>query len=591
MPKLFKKFTPRPLLEQARLRLAREDALWYTSLLGLITGLLAGLVILAFRLLIEIAQTALLPGGGVENYEALSWWARLLLPTLGGLLVGVLLYWCPAEPPCKVGIVHVMKRLAYHQGHLPWWNALLQFFGASLSIIAGHSVGREGPGVHLGAASGSGLGQALRLPNNSIRTLVACGTAAAIAASFNTPLAGVIFAMEVVMMEYTILGFTPVILAAVSGSLLAQLVYGPSPAFAVPDMRLNTPLLELGYLVLMGIFIGLLAVAFTRLLGYFTRRWQTRTLWKKTTLAGLATGLVALWVPEIMGIGYDTVDAVLANQLGVGLMLTLVIAKLLITTLGLGLGLPGGLIGPTLVIGAAAGGLMGSLAHALFPDQVSSQALYATLGMGAMMSATLQAPLAALTALLELTGNLQIVMPAMLVIVISNLIAGSWPCRQPSVFIVLMRSRGLDYRHDPLAQYLRRFSVISAMERDFSVQPRYISWPRARELRQQAPLWIMVRSREGQEYLFPGADLDRYLQTDSQAEYPEQAQLDLMEIPAQRQQLAPISLQATLQEARDLLGEAGIEALYVVHRVRGGEPVGAIYGMLTRQNLEAYYRR
>ena len=208
------------MLDKLRLRLASVDAL-SLSALGLASGLLAGAVILVFRKTIESAQAAFLPGGGVENYEALGWEYRLALPIGGGLLLGLL--WQLIAPKHRaVGVTHVMERLAYHQGYLPWRNALMQFVGAAASIIAGHSVGREGPGIHLGAASGSLLGQGLTLPNNAIRNLVACGTAAAIAASFNTPIAGVVFAMEVVMMEFTLAGFAPVILAAVSATMLTR---------------------------------------------------------------------------------------------------------------------------------------------------------------------------------------------------------------------------------------------------------------------------------------------------------------------------------------------------------------------------------
>jgi CIC family chloride channel protein len=201
-------------LDRLRLRLSRAEALPQLGLLGLFTGLIVGAVMIAFRLLIETAQGAFLPGGNPENYEALAYELRLALPLVGGLAIGLLFQWMP-EAVRHVGVTHVMERLAYHQGRLPLRSAILQFFGGALSIVSGHSVGREGPAIHLGAASGSLAGQRFGLPNNSLRVLAGCGVAAAIAASFNTPLAGVIFAMEVVLMEYTVVGFAPVILAAV----------------------------------------------------------------------------------------------------------------------------------------------------------------------------------------------------------------------------------------------------------------------------------------------------------------------------------------------------------------------------------------
>ncbi|MES9870142.1 MAG: chloride channel protein, partial [Sedimenticola sp.] len=177
-------------LDEMRLHLSRPDALIQLSLLGLVTGLLAGGVIVAFRLAVEGTQAGFMPGGIEENFEALPVWLRFLLPVAGGAFIGWFFY-LRADGLHVLGVARVMERMAYHQGHLTLRGFVLQFVGAAVAIVSGHSVGREGPHIFLGAASGSLLGQYLTLPNNSIRTMVGCGTAAGIAASFNTPLAGV----------------------------------------------------------------------------------------------------------------------------------------------------------------------------------------------------------------------------------------------------------------------------------------------------------------------------------------------------------------------------------------------------------------
>lgn len=179
-------------LDRLRLLLAGSRGVFLLAMLGLITGVLVGVVIILFRLLIEMTQSGILPAGNPEDYESLSWQARILLGGGGGLVLGLLFHFA-SPTTMRVGVIHVLERLAYHEGHLSYKNMLLQFFGGAIAIISGQSVGREGPSVHLGAATASLLGQKLRMPNNSIRVLVACGAAAAIAASFNTPLAGVIF--------------------------------------------------------------------------------------------------------------------------------------------------------------------------------------------------------------------------------------------------------------------------------------------------------------------------------------------------------------------------------------------------------------
>ena len=151
-------------LERLRLLLASSRGLFLLAMLGLITGVLVGVVIILFRLLIEIAQSGILPAGDPEDFESLSWQVRIVLSSVGGLVLGLLFYFIPATIP-KVGIIHVLERLAYYEGHLPFKNMLLQFFGGAIAIISGHSVGREGPSVHLGAATASLLGQKLCMPN------------------------------------------------------------------------------------------------------------------------------------------------------------------------------------------------------------------------------------------------------------------------------------------------------------------------------------------------------------------------------------------------------------------------------------------
>ncbi|HHL19757.1 MAG TPA: chloride channel protein, partial [Thiothrix sp.] len=190
-------------LEKERFHLSRPDALLHLALLGVISGFLAGGTIVLFRFIVENIQDSILPGQGAENYEELAASLRFLLPIISSLLLALLFYH-NSKGIRVLGIAHVIERMAYHQGYLTLRAFLLQFFGAAFAIIGGHSVGREGPHVHLGASVSSLFGQVIKAPNNSIRTLMACGSAAGIAASFNTPLAGVIFALEVVMMEYTL---------------------------------------------------------------------------------------------------------------------------------------------------------------------------------------------------------------------------------------------------------------------------------------------------------------------------------------------------------------------------------------------------
>ncbi len=557
--------------------LAGKQALFALSLLGLVTGIVVGLVIILFRYSTEYTQMSFLPGADPENYEAVAWQSRLLMASAGGLFLGLLFYFV-SRVPLRVGVIHVLERLSYHEGNLPLKNLLMQYIGAAVAIVSGQSIGREGPCVHLGAGSASLLGRYLHLPNNSIRTLVGCGAAAAVAASFNTPLAGVIFAMEVILMEYTITGFTPVILSAVSATVVCRLVFDAEPIFTVQAVDLES-FLELPIIVLMGILIGAIAAGLIRLTRAFTKLGLKIDIWLRMTLAGVGVGVIAIVSPEIMGIGYDTVDAVILGQLGILALLLLIITKLFATALCVGFSIPAGLIGPAIFIGALAGGIVGKLVE-MFNSNFSDIGLYAMLGMGAMMGATLQAPLAALLALLELTGNQNIIFPGMLVIVSANLSAREL-FNSDSIFLSQFRGIGLDYRNDPIAQSLRRIGVESVLNKSYVITEPNILRNVAYDHLKDAPDWLLIRHEEGNQ-LMPATDLARHL------EETDDEEIDLLEIPAKRRQLAQVNLESTLQHAQQLLNESDAEALYVIRKL--GISADRIYGILTQEDIEKHYR-
>ncbi len=410
-------------------------------LLGLICGVFATIVIVLFRHLIAQAQSTFLPQDDLESYETLSWYFILLLPLAGGILVGAIFHFLPAEQR-RVGVAHTLEQMEYHQGRFPLINFLAQFVGAAISIVFGHSVGREGPSVHLGAGSGYYVSYLFNLPEKTRRTLIACGAAAAIAASFNTPIAAVIFTVEVIMLEYVVISMMPIIIASITATLISNAVFGNKPTLTTPifDYIGNS---ELFAVVFCGIVIGLLAVAFNRLLLATIERSKHTPVFWRLTLAGGITGLMGLAAPEILSMGYDTLTAAFHNDIALTALLGILVFKLLATSIGIGLGLPGGLICPSLVIGAVAGSLVGTLTLMLFPESSASPGLFAMIGMAAMMGATLQAPLAALLTIFELTYNPHIILPGLIAIVVASLIASEF-LKQPSIFISLMRNNSAD---------------------------------------------------------------------------------------------------------------------------------------------------
>jgi len=566
-------------LENFRYRLAHNEALPQMVVLGLICGLLCGLVLGLFRFMLELPLTSFLPGNDSENFEDLPSWLHFTLPIIGSLLIIAVL--SRVEPiRRKVGVAHLLERMAYHQSKLPFRNALVQLLTATIALVFGHSAGKEGPAVHLGAACGSQLGQKLNLPNNTLRILAGCGTAAGIAATFNTPLAGVVFAMEVVLLEYTVIGFMPVIVAAATATLVVQLMFGKEVLLTVPPLHIES-LHEIPYVAFLGVIIGLFAVLFIALMrATMTRSNQLNLSYKSKLLtAGVLTGAVAVFYPQIMGLGYDTLDAVMHGQLSLMLIAGILLAKCIATPIALGLGIPAGLIGPALFIGALAGGLLGIIGANIADQEVAQPGFYALLGMGSMMGAVVNAPMAALVAILELSANPNIIFPAMISIVVSNLIA-RYIFNMPSIFVTSMRLQGLDYRHKPLSQILNSSAVQSLMLTNYIKCDPLISKRGAEGLLAKSPDWILVAQDDGHTLLSPG-DLHLYLQ--QQAD--EQSDIDVMEIAALRLDSLTIDSKATLQEALELMDSETVDALCVTN------PLQQIVGLLTRDQINDFYRK
>ena len=571
-------------LEHERIQLARPDAPMHLALVGLITGFLAGGVIILFRLIVESTQDYLLPGSGSENYEELSLIGRFMYPVIGGILLALLFYHY-AKNLRVLGIAKVIDRLTYHQGYFSVRGFFLQFWGAAIAIICGHSVGREGPHVYLGASISSLFAQSISLPNNSIRTMVACGAAAGVSASFNTPLAGVIFALEVVMMEFSLASFIPIMLASVVATSLSNAVFGIQPAFAIPPMNLNS-LMQLPIILVLGISIGCVAALFNHMLETVSRASKSIDIWWKLCIAGVVAGICGMIQPEVMGVGYDSITVLLKDpeSFTIFALMMLVGFKLIATSFCVGLGVPAGMIGPAFILGAAIGAIVGmsvSFTEGWTPSDIG---FYALLGMGAMVAASLQAPLAALTAIIELTYNPGIVMPGMLTIVAAQL-TSRVIFKKQSLFITMLRTSDQDYQVNPISLTLRKIGVASLLEKNFVRSPRIISREQAEETIKSNLEWIVISHGGRPSRLIPMVDLARYLKLSTEG----LDEIDLIEIPAQRLQIDPISLQSNLLEAH-IKFKNGSESLCVVFKENKIDENSRVYGILLPDMVTAAYR-
>ncbi|ARN74426.1 chloride channel protein [Oceanicoccus sagamiensis] len=569
-------------LRDTRHRLANANSLIHLSILGVLSGISCSLVILLFRYLIETPSSLWLPGGDADNFEALPNWLHFALPLSGALLLGFILRKM-AVADTRTGIVHVLTRLHVDHGHLPLKNALVQFFGGALAVITGQSGGREGPAIHLGAATNSLIGQKLRLPNNSIRMLVGCGTSAAIAASFNTPIAGVIFAMEVIMMEYTVAGFIPVMLAAITGTIMSRAIYGGDLLFDIPAIEMAS-LWEVPFIIFLGLVIGSCAALFMKILK-LSLHFADRPIMQRFAMAGLVTGCCALMVPEVMGIGYDSLNAALNSELSLQLMFALIAAKIIATAVSTGMGMPIGLIGPNILIGACIGSALGGLGAYFFPELSSQRSFYVLLGMGAMMGAVLNAPLAALMALLELSNNTTMIFPGMLAITVATL-TNSEIFKQRSAHQTALFQLKQLLPTDPVSLALQRTSVASIMQRNIATTMNQVTLEEAQTLAEKPYLWYVIGGNDDKLQLSHGDDLRQHIETRLKTDPG-----PLIELTgAHTEQVMELHIQATLREALTVMNKHEVDTLYVSGYLTGGRsPVSSLdLGIITRADIEKH---
>nr|WP_283777774.1 chloride channel protein [Sansalvadorimonas sp. 2012CJ34-2] len=512
----------------------------------------------------------------------IDWDIRIFLPVLGSLTL-LLTALFTHKNYRQVGIIHVIERLDWHQARLSLGNLLNQFFAGAIAIASGHSIGREGPAVHLGAGTASLLGQSMKLPNNSLRILVACGSAAAISAAFNTPVAGVIFSLEVLMVEYTLSGFLPVMLASASAAIITQTIYGTDPAFLVPPI--STELLsDLPLILTTGVVMGVLGALFCQLMTFFVKKTARVPLFLRLLTAAGVTGLIAIPAPAVMGVGYGTITELMIGELHTPLFLVLILfGKLLASSISLGLGVPGGLIGPTLFIGAAGGALCATVMGLLTGTEYMNAGFHVMVGMSAMLGSVLQAPLTALVTVVEMTRNTNLLFPALLAIIIATLTANLM-FRKPGIFEQLLGLQGRSRFHNPVHKALSRIGITSMMDTEFIRLNRFQSLAELSSLLKNNPTWILILENGAPSMIMPTSGLVFYLDNNNDSSDT----VDLLDIPASRYDVAPIESQSSVYQAWEMMAEKHVDALYIFSEKRKKKQ--KIIGLVTKENLVSHYR-
>lgn len=551
--------------------------------LGILVGLLGGLGAVAFRDLIDVFQKLIYGSSGPFTHVVshLSWWHVLLGPAIGGAVVGPLVYFFAREAKGH-GVPEVMNAVAMQGGVIRKRVVVVKSLASALCIGSGGSVGREGPIVQIGSAIGSTLGQWLKVPDEMMRTLVACGTAAGIAATFNAPIAGAIFAMEIILADFELKNFTPIILSSVIATVVSRYFLGNFPAFQVPPYYLESPW-ELGLYVILGLLAGVVAVCFTTILYKSEDIWNALRIpeYLKATVGGLIIGFIAIKFPQIMGVGYEVIVQALLNKEVWTILLLLAPLKILATSITIGSGGSGGIFAPSLFIGAMAGGAFGVLVHSLFPGVTAQPGAYAIVGMGAVVAGTTHAPIQAFLILFELTQEYQIIPPLMICCVIATFVARR--IKRESIYTMKLIRRGIDIRAGRDVNLLRSLRVKDFMtwhpetvlermplRRLIEVLPysQHTSFPLTDDA---GKLVGMLSLKDFRQVVFEESLLDVVIAR------------DLGTLPA-----ISVTTEDDLATALTLINDNGIERLPVV---ASGEDSGKVIGILSQRDIISAYNQ
>jgi CIC family chloride channel protein len=406
----------------------------FLLVLAAVLGVAGGYGAILFRYLIEAVNHIAFPGGvGLDQLRAGPWFKVVLPPAVGGLIVGPLVYFAAREARGH-GVPEVMDACINRGGQIRPRVALVKIMASAFCIGTGGSVGREGPIVQIGAAVGSSLGQIFGLAGERLKTMVAAGAAAGLAATFNAPIAGVLFATEIILGRGSARTFSPLIVSSVIATVVARHHLGNYPAFRVAPYDLVSPW-ELLLYVLLGAVCACVGVAFIKGLYALEDLWEKLPLPEYTwgVAGGAMIGAIALWLPQVLGVGYEHIEEILAwrsphlplgTAAGAGLLLVVVAVKIFATGTTIGSGGSGGIFAPSLFMGASVGGAFGTLVGRLMPSgTVARPPAYATVAMGAVVSAATHAPLQAILIVFELTDRHTIILPLMLSCILSAVMA------------------------------------------------------------------------------------------------------------------------------------------------------------------------
>ncbi|MCJ7554619.1 MAG: chloride channel protein, partial [Ignavibacteriaceae bacterium] len=433
---------------------------------AVIIGVLGAYGAILFRYLYKLSHHLFF---STDSYETsillqIPWLIRLIVPVIGGLLVGLIITRIAPEVKGS-GVPEVMEAFATKGGIIRFRVFISKAITSAITIGSGGSAGREGPIVHIGAAIGSAIGQVLKVNTRQLRTFLACGAAAGLSATFNAPIAGAIFAIEIIIADMRVVNMPPIIISSVVATVVSRYYLGDYPAFIVPAYDMLDAR-ELFIYAALGIIAGLASVVFIRLFLNIRKYFEEAKLppWTKPAIGGLAVGIIGIFLPQVFGVGYEAINDAVWNNLELKLLLLLLGAKMIATAFTLGSGGSGGVFAPSIYFGAMLGASTGIIANMLFPQWTASPGAYALVGMGAMLSGVTHMPITAILMIFEFTNNYLIIPPLMIASIISVLLSNQ--IAKKSIETAVLESKGINIHDKREVNLLRSILVSSVMETD-----------------------------------------------------------------------------------------------------------------------------
>jgi CIC family chloride channel protein len=415
----------------------------FVLLIAVLIGLLGGYGAVLIQFAIKGFQKLLWRGNfNLEYIHDVPWYWKIIVPTIGGVVVGLIIRFVAKEAKGH-GVPEVMEAIALRNGIIRVRVVIAKLFASAFYIASGGSVGREGPVVQIGAAVGSTVGQFFKVNPKRMRTFVACGAASGIAAAFNAPIAGALFAVEIILGDFAVPQFSPIVISSVVATIVSRHYLGDFPAFEAVGYHLVSPLELINYVIL-GLLAGFVAVMFIKIL-YASEDYFDKLKWPdyvKGAVGGIIIGVIGLNFPQIFGVGYDTIDAALKGNLIWQIALTLVFIKILATSVSLGSGGSGGIFAPSLFLGAMLGSFYGGVVHQIFPGWTAEAGAYALVAMGGVVGAATHGPIAAILIIFELTNDYKIILPLMITTIIATLLA--MRIQNESIYTLKLVRRGIN---------------------------------------------------------------------------------------------------------------------------------------------------